>query len=284
MHPFDVAESDYLAKSPQRPDDLRIPFVEFMWQRGASAGVGSQASAIREDFHNLFSSASKLKVIHEWAKAKKGILPQRLVSTELEYMLIVSRSIFDLLYETIRDIWSNTTLANTSKRPQTKLPKKLSKFLLQGERNTPRQPTDLITKYGVPPKFAEELHKQASFFCFIRNLRDSIVHGLGESPWIFCLENGFGVRAASDPFASFKWQPEHFYNDDLVSLFPWVSNIVIGTIDACNKILLAFASEVQFPRELAPGYNLFIRCESSEIVADLVAAARGELTWWRTEP
>ena len=283
MHPLDVAESDYLAKHPQRPDDLRISFVEFMWQRGGSPGVHSKAAAIREDFHNLFSSASKLRVLHQWAKSRKGIIPQRLVSTELEYILIVSRSIFDLLYETISDIWSKTTLLETSKHPQTKLPEKLSKFLLQGERNTPKKPGELIAKYGAPAKFAEELCNQASFFCFIRSLRDSIVHGLGESPWIFCLDHGFGVHAASEPFARFKWKPDHFYNDELVSLFPWVSDIIVGTIDACNKILFAFASEVQFSKDLAPGYHLFIRCESSDMVVDLVAAARGELTWWRSE-
>jgi hypothetical protein len=284
MHPHDAVESDYIGKSAQREEDLRIPFVEFMWQRGNFAHVRRHFRALCEDFHNLFASVAKLKVLHTMKGADAMRIPQSFVRTEVEYMLTVSRGIFDLLYETIREIWERTTLVETFGPPEKKLPDRFSKFLLEGNERKPRTAQVLVERFQVPPLFAAAIERHAEFFSGIRGLRDGIIHGIGSPPTFFVLDGGFGVSPTSMPFAHFPWQACHHYNDHVVSLLPWLADLVLRTIDACSDIMFAFASEIQFPDELAPGYHVFVRCQTSKVVLDLLAAHRNELVWWKIEP
>lgn len=280
LHPMDAVETDYVGKSAQREDDLLIPFVEFMWQRGNFTHVNRYFRAICEDFHNLFTSVAKLKALHSMKQTKSVQIPSSFISTEIEYMLTVSRSIFDLLYKTIREIWERTTLVETSAFPERKLPKKFSEFVLEGDKRKPRTVESILNKHQVPPGFAAAVVRHADFFTRIRSLRDSIIHDTGPAPTFFVLDGGYGVSPKALPFAHFPWRESHYFNDDVVSLLPWIADLVLQTIEVCNNIMFSFAQEVSFPPELAPGNHVFVRCQTSEAVLDLLAAHHNKLVWW----
>jgi len=52
------------------------------------------------------------------------------------------------------------------------------------------------------------------------------------------------------------------------------------TIDACSALMAAFAKEIEFPPEIAPGYRVFIRNVNNVAAIDLIKSHRGELIWW----
>src|SRR5271157_1001988 len=98
---IDTIEGNYVAGSPARPSDLLIPFVELMWQRASWPEVCPLISAISNDFHNMGTSIAEL---HHFFNSRNAIptgAPRRFARTELEYLVILARTVFDLLQETI---------------------------------------------------------------------------------------------------------------------------------------------------------------------------------------
>ena len=101
----DTAESDYVAKSAAKPSDLFIPFVHMMWQQASWGEICPLIVAISEDFHNMGSSVAKLKHFHEFRKQIGNRGAHRFALTELEYLVTLCRTTFDLLQEMIASIW-----------------------------------------------------------------------------------------------------------------------------------------------------------------------------------
>src|SRR5262249_46392679 len=89
----------------------------------------------------------------------------------------------------------------------------------------------------------------------------------------------------SRPFDGFpKWEECHRYNSNLVSFLPWLAYVVVQTINACNDLTTAFAHQIKFPPELAPGYRVFVRGENGDVAGELLKINDGKLIWWEDEP
>ena len=118
----------------------------------------------------------------------------------------------------------------------------------------------------------------ARFFLDLKGARDKVVHAGSGVGFIFDTERGFCVNPKIPPFASFKgWRAEHYYNENIASILPWVGNIVLQTIDACNRMMDVFASVIQLPPEIAPGYHIYVRGPHTDAVAETVRVSRGQL-------
>lgn len=126
--------------------------------------------------------------------------------------------------------------------------------------------------------------KHAPFFLSLRAMRDGIVHGGSSVDLIFVTEKGFCVEPSSRYFRDFSWKPEHYYNPTLTSLRPWLANIVLQTIEACNDIMFSLESAVAFPAAIAPDYQVFIRDPSNQALLRLLDVANGNLVWWGDKP
>ncbi len=113
---IDTAESDYVAKSAARPSDLFIPFIHIMWQQGSWSEICPLIIAISQDFHNMGTSVAKLRHFHEFRKPIGGRGAHRFALTELEYLVTLCRTTFDLLQEMIALIWKNRVRLLTKRR------------------------------------------------------------------------------------------------------------------------------------------------------------------------
>ena len=100
------AESDYLGTVPESEEDILLHFLNFMVQRACWPDTLRHIGAIRCDIHNLAASLAKFELFHS---VKEDRLDQlyRFASTELEYIFVVCRSMFDLLQETISSLWTH---------------------------------------------------------------------------------------------------------------------------------------------------------------------------------
>jgi hypothetical protein len=279
----DAARSNYLAQSPARQDDLHIPFVDLMWQRASWPTVSRLIMGICDDFHLMATIAAKLEHFHE---TRDGI-PQNLigsfVQTEIEHLIIVARSIFDLLQEILADLWNNgirlLDATAEAKRKSRKLHDTFRKVVLSNN-ETLRSATEIADIYGLPPPTSEMYQKHAPFFLSLRASRDRIIHGGSSVDFIFSTDKGFCVDPKSKYFRDFSWQKEHYFNDNIVSLRPWLANIVLQTIEACSDIMFSLASVVAFPEAVSPDYQVFIRDPSNEALLRLLDVANGNLIWW----
>jgi hypothetical protein len=247
---------------------------------GELAGNQPPCHVDRDDFHMLGTSAAKLRHLFETRDQIDRSLLGSFVQTELEYMLTVSRSVFDLLQEAAAAFWNKRVMlldeaAQKARRP---LPGTFSKVVLEG--NRPRSAEEIARRFGLPDVVASQYAKDAATFAHLRTLRDRIVHGGSSVDMIFVTEKGFCVSPTHPAFSDFSWSQAHHYNEAIVSLLPWVANVVARTVGACTDLMNAFATVIQFPPEIAPGYRIFVRDPAGIELALLGRAFEGGIVWW----
>jgi hypothetical protein len=279
----ETVEGDYVGVGAARENDLWIPFIELMWQRASWPDVCPLIEAISDDFHNMGTSMAKLRVFFDYAEKLPPRGAARFASTELEYLVILGRTVFDSLQEIIRTIWKTVQLHDAAleerHRRARSLPKSFADVVLRD--NQPQSAADIEERFVLPPPLAQQYANIASFFLELRNARDNIVHGGSGVGFIFETERGFCANPMSQPFSSFGgWRPEHYYNENIASIMPWVGNIVLRTIDACNGLMSTFASVIQLPPEIAPGYHIYIRGPHTDSVVEALRIHRGASPWW----
>jgi len=280
----DTVEGDYLSITPARDSDLFIPFVHLMWQRASWPEICPFISAISDDFHNMGTSVAKLKHLFDCRKHLPAGAGGRFAQTELEYLVILARSVFDLLQETISNIWTGRVRllepVAEARRRAGGLPKTFSKIVLRDKKQL-RSSEEIAREYELPAAMAQAFAAAAPFFSRLRDHRDDVIHGLKKAGFVFVTERGFCVNPKEPPFSSFKgWRPEHQYNENIVSLLPWVAEIVHGTINTCSILLSTFASIIRFPPEIAPGYQVFVRGPYAASLASVLQVSSGASPWW----
>lgn len=283
MKAIDTAHSLYLTKVAAAKDsDLYIPLIELVWQRLSYPDMVGFLSAIEDDFHLLAASAAKLEHFHSTRGAIDEGLTSSFVRSEIEYMLIVARSVFDLLQEVISRFWNGHVKllneANDALKRQNRMPATFARVVLASDRTQGAQ--DIAAKYALPPVVAEQYEKHTPFFASLRTSRDRIIHGSASVGTIFITEKGFAAPPNVKPYSDYPWQDEHHYNENIVSLMPWIANIVIKTIEACSEIIGAFASTIRLPEEIAPGYRVLLRDPANPALLRLLEAATGRRVWW----
>ena len=279
----DAIHSNYVAKQPARETDILIEFIHRMWQQANWPAVSKLILAIQDDFHLLATSVAKLRHFFENRDKIDQALITSFVKTELEYLITVARSVFDLLQEALATIWNTQIIlldpAQEAIRKKHKLPPTFTKMAIEG-RNTPKSIEELTTKYAIPTLLAEQYDRIAPFYLSLLKVRDKIIHGGGSVDMIFATEKGFCVEREAKAFADFEWKPQHSYNEALVSLLPWVAHVVFGTIQACNDIMRAFGSGIVMSPEIAPGYNIYIRDPANVAILQLAKVCSENLVWW----
>lgn len=282
----DAYEVDYVALEPAKDTDIVIPFVEIMWQRASWPHVCRFISAIAADFHNLGTAIEKLDHFFR-LRAEIGLRVTAFVKTELEYVFVLSRSVFDLLQETIATIWETKIQLQDplaeAKRKRQKPPHTFSKMVLRGEEI--RERGELVEQYAIPPALAAAYEEVAPFFRDTRRFRDAIVHGGKEQAQIYSTDKGFCVPKDFRELYGIQLQgPDHFHNDNMVSLLPLIAHVVVGTIGACNTLVWAFSRQIQLPEEIAPGYRVFIRGPYNEALTWMQSVHDRASPWWSDRP
>jgi hypothetical protein len=279
-----VVEGDYVSKSVARDSDLFIPFVHLMWQRASWPDICPLINAVIDGFHKMGTSVAKLR---HFFGSRTTLAPGsagRFASTELEYMLVLTRSEFDLLQEIISAIWMRSVplhdQAAEARRRAKGLPRTFSRIALL-DKQRPKTADEIEQRYGLPSNLAAEYSRVAPFFLRLRGARDGVVHGGKGVGLVFDAERGFCINPKAAPFSSFDcWRPEHYYNENIASVLPWIATIVLETIRACNRLTETFASIIELPPEIAPGYRVFVRGPHNEALAEVLQISSGATAWW----
>lgn len=286
MRPRETFTADYVAKGFASPNDLIIPFVELMWQRANWREVSPQIRAITADFHNLGTAIEKLTHFFEH-RERLGLAVTAFVKTEVEYLFILARSIFDLLQEGLAWIWNNKIQLldpdAETRRKKRKLPSEFRKAVLDGD--SIRSVDALMDTYALPQTLAEAYNSLAPFFLSVRRFRDQIVHLGKDANQLYSTDRGFCVPKSAYGFGDLPfWKPEHAANQNLVSLLPLLAYVTLGTIEAANALMTAFGKELTFPSEVAPGYRVFVRGPHNEALIWMLEVEAGGSGWWSDRP
>jgi hypothetical protein len=240
---LDTTEGDYVGKSAAKPSDLFIPFIHVMWQQASWSEICPLIVAISDDFHNMGTSVAKLKHFHKFRDRIGSRGAHRFALTELEYVVTLCRTTFDLLQEMLASVWKTRVRLIDDKteafRRAHPLPKTFSRMVLN-EKELVRDAAEIEERFGLPTPLAAQYGRVAPFFSELRRTRDRIVHGGSGFGMIFDTERGFCVDPKTQPFNIFEnWRSEHHYNETLASVLPWIADTILKTIDACNSLVTA---------------------------------------------
>jgi hypothetical protein len=252
------AESFYWGDKEGDPDDFSTLFLDFVAQRANLWSVRHAFSGIQDDLFNLSASLHKFGLIH----ATGGHGASRLAATEVEYVMLLCRSIFDLLQEVVAGIWDTISLTGPDGQTdfaanKRQLAKSFSDMALKA--NDVRPPEELTQKFGLPPTIAECYARQAPIFLKIRKFRDDIVHRGHNVRTIFHTETGFAIQRRFGPFTLEIWRPDEVGENDLAPLLPVLGLLIHGTLVACNDFAQTLVSCICFPPPMVPDLVLLMR-------------------------
>ena len=252
----DLAEGFYFAQQPQSPADAHFQFMEFIAQHTSFPELKFAVVGMMDDISNLSASLSKLQLLHA-SRNEVGSGIQRMVATELEYILSVCRSLFDLLQEVINKLWKMVTLTNPA---TTKRPMKGSFASVALFQDAPATAEKLVEKYGLPQPLADFYVSVTPFFLQLRTIRDNLVHHGSQVQTIFSDDADFLISGHLRPFESMKiWRDHERQPNNLVPLRPAINALVYRTLAVCERFSQVMQQHFQLPPSLVPGMHLFMR-------------------------
>jgi hypothetical protein len=276
--------ANYAAKVAEKESDSRIGFIETLWQQASLPDTAYAIQCLCDDIHLLAASAAKFEHLFlNGARIDRNLMLS-FVRGELEHLVTVARSAFDLLQEIIAKLWNNHIRINDpvleKRRKQNRMVNSFTKTALAGVRLTPKAAADLVNKYGLPLIVAETYALWAPFYSSLVRTRDRIAHGGGSTEGLFVTDKGFCAHPQAKSFRDFPWKQQHHFNENIVSLLPWVANITIGTIQACNDLIASFANSLPLLPPIAPGYMILIRDPANDALGRLLDAYDEKVVFW----
>jgi hypothetical protein len=250
-------EASYFGDAPERETDPCFRLLELAAQKISFVDMVKASIGITHDFRNLATSLAKIKCFFELSKTRKSEV-SRFVQTEMEYMIYVCRSVFDLLQEMFAKHWEKVELKDTSIRKR-KLPKSFADVVLHGDRI--RTDKEIMDKYGLPQSFANWYLAHAQFFVQIRTLRNAFDHrGETACKVVFCTERGFAIHREEPQWCTFyDWPKEAELRNELVPLRPVLNMILANLINVTDTLAQVLDYVIQLPKPYFPNLHYFTR-------------------------
>jgi hypothetical protein len=252
------SEASYFGDAPERSTDQSFQFLNLTYQRASFPEMYRASHGIWNDFQNFATSLAKINLFFQSSKKTKGTETTRFVQTEIEYIVMVARGVYDLLQEMIAAHWDRIRLHKPLKSKR-QLPKSFADVVLKGDQ--PRSSEELIEKYGLPKVFADWYVSQTRFFKWLRSLRNRMAHG-GGSPVkiLFCAERGYAIQRGEKPWCDlYDWPKEVEVQNGLVPIRPAICTIIWNTVTVTDSFAQVLERTIEFPKELFPGLKYYSR-------------------------
>lgn len=263
----DVADACYFSKEPAKSTDIHVGFIDLIMKRAYFKELVHFENGILEDINNLSASVTKINIFHEMWRQDKDKISRRFVTTELEYIFKVCRSLFDLLQEVIMKIWSRFQYLDTSLEVKKLKPKFSNMIFHDGKISTCQE---IAERYLIPPQLAEFYERNSKFFAWLRSYRDKISHGGNSIQSLYIMDDGFAISTESEPFKDLHiWEHSELKPNGLGSVRAVVSYAILNTLVALEDFSSVIQSIMQLPPDIAPEHNVYIRGENLGVLLEL---------------
>lgn len=250
------AEACYFAREAAQPGDLTSPAIDFTGRIACYFDVQKVVTGLHDDIFNLSASLAKLDLLQaSFKQVPEGL--SRMAATEVEYIILVCRSIFDLFQEVMLKLWNRIELNDSSRRKRSLKPSFAKTILAGGE---VLSPDDMVARYGLPSEIAACYGRATEIFLALRRFRDGIVHHGSQVQHVFAGDGEFLIASYLRPFADMViWEDHEKRENDLVPLLPALEVLIARTLTVCDDFCLALARHIQFPAGTVPHMRLFMR-------------------------
>ncbi len=258
-------EAKYFSKQAAKPDDARLPFLDFFDQRCNLPQTGSFSRAAYSDIQNLAASLAKLEIIFLARNSFDGVA--RMAATELEYIFLICRSLFDLFQEIMAALWRQVILSDQSLKKKD-LPSSYRKMVMNS--NQRMTVDEIIEKYTLPARIAAAYHATSDFFEWLRAFRDSIAHSGRDFDLVYDTNRGFAISTLASPFSRMDiWDDRNTLPNNLGSLKSAACHVIHSTLSTIDAIVAELQSEIAFPPPIVPGYSVYFCGPSTKHITEV---------------
>lgn len=273
------ADDDYFAAAAAKPTDLCIRLFDVVGRHMLYPDLAGAFAGLRRCLHNLGASLEKIDYFVAQHHTKAIPTISQFAETELEYLLVISRSMFDLFQTLFAAFWRRVRLHAQPNTPTKPLPDTFSKLILE-KKSELRTAKMLVAKYLLPEHIASAFAAAGAFFQQIRRTRDLIIHHGHKLPLIFETDHGLALPADTPHFSGYGvWRPAAFLPNNLASLRPVLAYIVWQTIASFDTIIRSVEDAVTLPPDPVPGFRLFTRGWHTAAL-HRYARVSPESPWW----
>jgi hypothetical protein len=244
-------------------------FFDFLAQRANYLEMQRAFHGVQDDIFNLSGSLAKLDILQQSHDAVPHGL-SRMATGEIEYFMVVLRSLFDLYQEALMKLWDHVTLVDASITKH-KLKKSFADMLKYEGR--PADAPTIARRFGLPLGIAEGYARSRTIFDGLKKLRDNVVHNGSQAPHIFGETGPFVIALRDNPFPELGiWEESERRPNDLVPLLPVLETLLYRSFLICDELALAFLEVIQLPPPVAPSMGFFAKGYFTGKVVDAIAS------------
>jgi len=274
-----MADGCYYSKEPANKSDVYIEFINLIMKRAYFKDIVHFESGILEDINNLSTSVTKINLFHDLWRENKNSINHRFVTTEIEYIIKVCRSLFDLLQEVIKKIWFRFKYIDPNLKTKT-LKSTFSKMVLCNSKLSTA--TEISARFKIPIELANFYERNGIFFNWLRSYRNEISHSGHNIKSLYIMEDGFAVPVNEKPFSDIHiWDHTELKKNNLGSVRALIAYIILNTLNALQEFSQVIQSVMKLPEDISPDYNIFITGENIGILSQLHKYAEGN-EWIKT--
>jgi len=248
----------YLSTEPANPQtDLELPFSTLVVQHLSFPKVQGRLQALENDVHQCAAILAKYRLISD--HAGENLRSSFLIASELEYLLLVVRSMYDLLQCIVADIANLlVVLDGSNRRLARQVPQSFREVVLTGD--GPRSGDDIVAKYHLPPALANWYVGETAAFLELRKLRDGVAHHGRTAPTLFELPEGIALDATDKMWSEFLvWTPEQRLHDKFGSVRALFAAIILNFLGATSRFADAIRATVQLPPAIGVDVRSYLR-------------------------
>lgn len=250
----------YYAQSPASEVDLEFGLGTLIAQHLSFSPVADQLYKLVEDIHMLSASMEKLDLIWRTVADTRGA--QFLIETELEYLFVLLRAMYDVLHKVVREV-TPLLQGPDGRRVVQELPDSFRPMVLKGKPQVRRTADDLSKSFGLPRALARWYENEAERFQIIRDVRVGIEHQGRRIPPVYTTERGFAV--GTKDYGAWSrlevWRRHELLPNDLGSVRALAASLAesfLGTLDRCADALRRVIDPALLPAPVSAGNKVFV--------------------------
>jgi hypothetical protein len=243
--------------------DLELPLSTFALSSIAYSGVPKAIEGLEWDLHHCAAVLEKYHAI-SGLRAANEFLAATVAVSELEYLLGVVRSMYDLVQRVTASALPQLLppASQEEKRGVKRLPESFADVTVKDKnKDILRSAEEIEALYRMPTALARFYASEALVFSRLRKIRDDIHHSRRELPHVNWSSAGLAVSPGRPPWnMTIPWTPAQFDERGLGSLrfvFAWLIHHVLAVT---VKFREAFTDSVTLePPMFTPPHRVFLR-------------------------
>lgn len=244
----EVTQGYYFAERPAADADLELELGTLVCRYFSLPRAMHALYAIEGDIHHCAAILEKYEIL---SGLGKGVHTGLLATSELEYLLLLLRSFYDMLHVLVRAITEKVVSPGTpDTRAINQLGDSFSRVALAGQ--SVRAAEDIESKFRLPQPLANWYAAEAPRLLILRDLRDKIAHRGRTVGGVFDHPAGLAVHAMEEPWHSLvNWQshPKGLL-DHLGSLRLVFSLLVADALAMTTRLAGALQSAITPPEPI----------------------------------